>query len=107
MNIFKKIKAYLRYHEAVKQAEKAHESTGHRYYVMPMSGTKGKLIIMDRDNFRKLKVKGYISQNARVKHLELECFYCTSYRKGNGRLSPEDIKSKKELFYQWFEHTNK
>lgn len=51
MNIFKKIKATLRLNEAMRQADKAHNENGNRYYVMPTSGTSGQLIIMDRNNF--------------------------------------------------------
>ena len=63
MNIFKRIRASLRLHEAIRQAEKAHQENGGRYYVMPTSGVSGQLVIMDRNNFRKLKQKHYINYN--------------------------------------------
>ena len=88
MNIFRKIKASLRYKEAVRKAEKAHTETGERYYVLPM-GNESKLMIMDRKNFRKLKFKGYMSRDLHITNLEKECFYCTSYRNGNDRLPPQ------------------
>ena len=78
MNIIKKLRASIRLNEAVVQADKAHEETGERYYVMP-NGKSGKLIIMDRFNFRKLKQKGYVSHNVFVNDLERECFYCTQW----------------------------
>ena len=87
MNIFKKIRAALRYNEAVRQADKEHRETGERYYVMPNGN--GKLIIMDRSNFRRLKHKHYISHKCSVRDLESECFYCTPYRNGKGELSKE------------------
>ena len=74
MNIIKKLRASIRLNEAVVQADKAHEETGERYYVMP-NGKSGKLIIMDRFNFRKLKQKGYLSRSTFVNDLERECFY--------------------------------
>lgn len=80
-------------------ADNAHKQNGERYYVMP--GYDRKLIIMDRRNFRLLKQKNYIPNKASVKHLELECFYCTPYKNGKGKLSKDDIASKRDQFYRW------
>ena len=101
MNIFKRIQASLRYREAVRQADKAHKETGERYYVMPVSGVKGQLIIMDRRNFRMLKHKHYIGKTSRIKHLEEECFYCTAYRNGSGELTPAEKEQRRELYFSW------
>lgn len=101
MNIFKKIKATLRLNEAVRQADKAHAENGSRYYVMPTSGTSGQLVIMDRNNFRKLKHKGYISYRAFVGDLERECFYCTPYRNGTGVLSSAVVALKRKQYFSW------
>lgn len=103
LNIFKKIKASLRLCEAVRQADKAHSENGQRYYVMPTSGASGQLIIMDRANFRKLKLKNYVSHNTFVKDLEQECFYCTPYRNGAGELSAEEVILKKKQYFSWLE----
>jgi hypothetical protein len=103
MNIFKKIRASLRLREAIRQAIEAHNSNGHRYYVMPTSGSSGQLVIMDRDNFRKLKQKRYINPRTYVRDLESECFYCTPYRNGAGELSAEAIALKKTQYYSWLE----
>ncbi len=102
MNVFQKLKASLRLREAVKKAEDAHSQTGERYYVMPLSGSKGKLIIMDRFNFRKLKQKGYITHEARVRDLEMECFYFTTYRNGTSRIVPEMENLKRQQYYRWY-----
>lgn len=107
MNIFRKIKASIRYREAVRQANEAHQETGQRYYVMPTSGHKGMLIIMDRKNFRKLKQKGYIPQNVRVTDLERECFYCTSYRNGKGMLPDFITTMKRKEYYKWLDNIRK
>lgn len=107
MNIFKKIRASLRLREAVRQADKAHQENSGRYYVMPTTGTSGQLVIMDRNNFRKLKQKHYISYNTFVRDLEIECFYCTPYRSGMGALSTKDIALKKEQYYSWLEAVSK
>lgn len=107
MNIFKKIKASLRLREAIRQAEKAHLKTGERYYVMPTTGYKGQLIIMDRRNFRKLKHKGYIKQEAKVCDLERECFYCTAYRGGKDAL-PDIVKDmKRKEYFKWIDSIGK
>lgn len=104
MNIFRKFKASLRLREAIKMADKAHRQTGHRYYVMPQHGSGGKkLIIMDRYNFRRLKMKHYIHHEARVFDLVRECFYCTGYRDGNQFLAPKDRKKKVLQYFTWVE----
>lgn len=102
MNVFKKVKSYLRYREAVKKADDAHARTGERYYVMPASGAKKALLIMDRYNFRKLKHKGYISRKAFVADLERECFYCTPHRNGSAKLPDEVVELKKKQYYAWY-----
>lgn len=102
MSIFQKIKASLRLREAVRKADEAHQQTGERYYVMPLSGSKGELIIMDRFNFRKLKQKGYITHKAFVPDLERECFYFTPYSNGSCAISPEVGKIKRQQYYRWY-----
>lgn len=103
MNVFKKFKAYLRYREAVKKADEAHAKTGERYYVMPSSGNKKALLIMDRFNFRKLKHKGYITNKAFVADLERECFYATPYKDGSAEFSYIVINYKKQQYYNWYD----
>lgn len=107
MNFFKKIIATLRLNEAVRQANNAHKKTGQRYYVMPTSGASGKLIIMDRRNFRKLKQKRYITHRAFVRDLEVECFYCTPYRNGTGALTKEAELIKRQNYFMWLEQVSK
>lgn len=107
MNIFRKFFAYLRLREAIRMADEALKTNGQRYYVMPHHGSGGKLIIMDRKNFRILKAKKYISSEARVSNLEGECFYCTPYRNGNGVLPKEDLHLKAQQYYLWVEHDRK
>lgn len=104
MNIFRKFQACLRLREAIKMADKAHRETGHRYYVMPQHGSRGKkLVVIDRYNFRRLKMKHYIHREARVFDLVRECFYCTSYRDGNQFLAPADRKKKVMQYFAWVE----
>lgn len=103
MNIFKKFRASLRLREAVRKADEAHSENGQRYYVMPTSGVSGQLVIMDRNNFRKLKHKHYINYNTFVRDLEVECFYCTPYRNGAGELHPDVIAKKRKLYFSWLE----
>lgn len=103
MNIFKRIKASLRLYDAVRNAEKAHTETGHRYYVMPMAGKKHNLVIMNRDNFRKLKRKRYIRSGVTVSDLEKECFYCTPYRDGKDALPDFVIDMKRKEYFSWVE----
>ena len=108
MKLFRRFKASLRLREAIKMAEKAHRETGQRYYVMPQHGSAGKkLVVMDRYNFRRLKMKHYIHRDARVFDLVRECFYCTGYRDGNQFLAPEDRKKKVIQYFAWVEADRK
>lgn len=106
MNIFRKLQALLRYCQAVRLADKAYASTGERHYVMPVSGSKCKLIVMDRRNFRILKRKHYASAEARIADLERECFYCTPYRNGTGALSEDARLRKKNSYFAWSQFCN-
>jgi len=106
MNIFKRIRAMLRLNEAVIQADKAHEKTGERYYVMP-NGKSGKLTIMDRINFRKLKHKHYLSNRVFVRNLEEECFYCTPYRNGSSALPKNVITLKRKQYIKFLKKNEK
>lgn len=99
MNVFKKMQASLRLKEAVRKANEAFEETGERHYVMPMEG--GKLLIVDRSNFRELKQKGYINRLVTVATLESECFYATPYRNGSKEMSPEEIKERRKGYYKY------
>lgn len=93
MNIFKKFKAYLRFREAMRQADKAYTETNQRHYVLP--SPDGMLIIMNRKNFRGLRRKGYINEQAGVLGLENGCIYCTPY--GNGKRGMNE-QTQKERF---------
>lgn len=106
MNIIKKFRASLIFREAVRQADEAHEKTGSRYYVMP-NGNSGKLIIMDRSNFRKLKQKGYLEKKFFVGDLVRECFYCTPYGSGMNKLSSEVIALKHKQYFEWLNAIDK
>lgn len=99
MNIFKKLRASIKLQEAIRQADKAHEETKERYYVIPTSDKK--LAIVDRATFRKLKQKGYINSLIKVIDLERECFYCTSYSNGEGKLSDTIIKLKRKQYFDF------
>lgn len=102
MNIFRKFKASLRLREAIRMADKAHSRSGQRYYVMPQHHSDGrKLIVMDRYNFRRLKLKHYIHSEARVFDLVRECFYCTGYRDGNQFLDRDTRKKKVAQYFAW------
>lgn len=98
MNIFKKFKAYLRFREAIRQADKAYVNTNQRHYVLPTPD--GMLIIMNRKNFRGLKRKGYIDRRACILGLESGSLYCTPYANGTRGMSTE---TRKERFKRYIE----
>ena len=99
MNIFKRIKYFFMWHKAIRMADDAHYSTGIRYYVMP--STDGKLMVIDRRNFRLLKKKGYISSLATVGHMTAECFYHTGYANGTHCIHSDVLKLKRKQYWQW------
>ena len=90
---------YLIYRDAVRKADEAHAKTGNRYYVIP--NTDGKLIVVDRKNFRILKNKHYFSHHVSVNELISGCFYMTPYRHGDGRLSNSSLSFKLRRYYHW------
>lgn len=100
MNIFKKIKAEIVYSLAVRKADNAHSENGERYYVMPSED--GRLVVVDRRNFRVLKRKNYIPKDASVADMQRECFYCTPYRNGTGEMPADIIALKHSAFLDWF-----
>lgn len=105
MNIFRKLSDYTRLYYAVKKADEAHVRTGERYYVIP--GDNGKLIVMNRFEFRKLKQKGYISRKASVNDLIRESFYFTPHKNGSGCITPEYESLKREEYYAYMNSLRK
>lgn len=99
MNIFKKLKYYLMYRRAVIMANDNYNATATRHYVMPTP--QGKLMVVDRSNFRLLKRKHYINPNATLGHLAAECFYHTPQRDGTRAMSPQVAKARRTLYWQW------
>lgn len=101
MNLFRKFKAMLQLREAIKKADNAHAATGERFFVMPT--TDGKLLVMDRRNFRKLKFKNYVKRNVVINNLLTESFYFTPCR-GERLPMAEDLRKKKvKQFFEWKE----
>lgn len=96
MNIFKRFKAFLRFREAMRQADKAYAQTNQRHYVLP--SPDGMLIIMNRKNFRELKRKGYIDRRAYVLGLEKGCLYCTPYGNGTRGMSNQTCEERYQRY---------
>lgn len=101
MNPFRKFKAALELREAIKKANNAHDATGERFFVMP--NADGRLVVMDRKNFRKLRFKRYINRGVYVSDLILESFYFTPCREGRLPLSENLRKAKVKSFFEWKE----
>lgn len=98
-NFIRHFRDYLKLREAVKTAEQQYAKNPDRYYVIP--STDGKLLIMDRKNFRRLKRKHYISNNVTLNDLRRECFYYTPYANGTEAITPEERKERAEAYYAW------
>ena len=101
MNILKKLFAFVQLHEAVRRADKEHERNHARYYVMP--SRDGKLVVIDRKNFKILRMKRYIPSHATQRDMLNECFYFTPYRDGSGLITKEARKIKTEQYFSWKE----
>lgn len=94
-----RMKDYLRYRRAVQMADDAHDKDGDRYYVMPTM--EGKLMVMDRKNFRNLKRKGYIHKDATMQNAIEECFYYTPKLSNMEPITPHIQQQKFNEYQQW------
>lgn len=92
MNALKKFGLFLRYRLAVIKADEAHKKNGKKYFVIPTK--TGKLLIVDRKNYRILKRKFYLPNESLYKDLPKECLYCTPDKSERGGT----IQPLKELF---------
>lgn len=101
MNIFRKIKAFLVLYKAVEQADAAYRQHGRRFYVMPIAD--GKLMVMDRYDLRRLKVKHYLSKDTNVHTLLSDSFYFTPMRNGLEEIHPQDRKRREIAYYKWYD----
>ena len=101
MNPVKKVKAYLMLREAVIKANAAHAKNGSRYYVVP--STDGKLIVLNRDDLKRLRMKHYTSHKTTTHDLLSSCFYHTSHANGTGAMSDEVAEARRQAFFEWFD----
>lgn len=102
MNIFIRIKAALRLRRAISIALKAYHTTGRRHYVIPQYNSAGRrLLVIDRRNFRLLKLKHYITTRAHVIDLQRECFYHTPHKGGIDPIHPQVLKTKQKQYFSW------
>lgn len=105
MNIFRKFKAFLMLYEAVQQADTARAQYGRRFYVMPTQD--GKLVVMDKFDLRRMKVKHLIDKKCNVENLLHESFYFTPLASGLGEINPQDRKTRERAYYRWYDLTCK
>lgn len=90
---------YLKLRKAIITADELHASNKDRYYVMP--GSDGKLVIMDRRNFRRLKLKNYIDKSVNLNDVRRECFYHTPYADESDPMPPYVRSMRANDYYQW------
>lgn len=98
--LIKRMQAEIRLREAVRKADAAHEMDGTRYYVMP-STAQGKLLIMNRLSFRKLKRKHYISQSCSMNDVERISFYFSADKLGD-TIHPLLREKGHKRFISWY-----
>lgn len=107
MNIFVKFYAFLQYRDAVIRADKAHEETGRRYFVLPNASGKVNLVITDRKNFRLLKMKHYIGGRFTVNDALQRCFYYTPTANGANAIDEDTRSLKLSQYYKWYDRRRK
>lgn len=94
---------------AIKKADNAYtdaeikNNKDKRYYVMPDHNDK--LIVMNRSEFRKLKLHKRMSEEAKVKHLIKESFYYTPYSGGADAIDPNIRKLKRIMYIKYCLHS--
>lgn len=103
MNFFIRFYAYLQYRDAVKKARQAHARGNRRYYVMPNATGRVRLIVTDRQNFRRLRQKGYIGQSMKIADAQKYCFYYTGNANGGGVMSDTERAARLDRFFEWYE----
>ena len=92
------------YRKAVKAANDKHREDGHRYFVLPNIDTKIFLIVTDRKNFRKLRMKGYIDSTMKMEDVFNACFYYTPQADGGGKNMTQEELAAKQIKYQiWYD----
>lgn len=116
-NPLKVIRAYINYYRAKNLADACHKHDGERYYVVADGnrnlwvGDKLGLRNRDRQVWLKLSTeqrKARKYHNLSVATMEKMCFYCTPYSDDvKGRLTPRDIKVKKQQFIEYATKRNK
>lgn len=98
MKIVIKLKAKIAFIKAVRLAEDSHAKDGDRYYILP-SGD-GKLVVVDKMNFKRLRRKHYIGKNYTPSRLVDECFYYTAnYHEGG--MCDETRRKMMKSYVKW------
>lgn len=105
MKIIRKFIALYQLRKATKRAFMAYLKNNHRYFVMPSAGLDGELIILDRNNFCKLRDCGYIDKDISVRDLMNRSFFYTPKANGKDALPEFGAKAKTKSFLIWKERT--
>lgn len=91
--IFKRIKCELMYWNAVQAAHKLNRKTGIVYFVMPTES--GKLMVMNYDEYKIYRQKGYTDKELKPKDLFKESVYHTNCKSKLGK------QNKHRKFLRW------
>lgn len=92
MNIYRKIKALLTFNYAINKANDAAKRSNRKYYAL-FSKT-GEVLVLSRKDFRRLRRKGYLNENATMEDLKWRAFYSTG--------EDMDIKTVRALFLRQY-----
>lgn len=92
-------KAFLRLRQAVILADEHYTANHIRYYVMPTADRK--LLVMNRNDLKRLRQKHYIHHRVTTHDLVRECFYHTPHALGTGFLPPDLLAQKRAAYFRW------
>lgn len=106
MKIVKRIQAFFilmkadrELKQAIRQADRMHLRTGHRYYVLP--NTRHKLHVYCWADIKRMRRAGMFSKRATQKDFLFESFYHTPGQFGEGALSPQRRKQKRRAWLNY------
>ena len=106
MKIVKRIQAFFilmkadrELKQAIRQADRMHLRTGHRYYVLP--NTRHRLHAYCWADIKRMRRAGLFSNRATQKDFLFESFYYTPGQFGEGALSAQRRKQKRRAWLNY------
>lgn len=94
--------AKRRYSKAVRIAEDNHKKRKTTWYVVLSPTDNLRLVVLDRKNYRKIRIRNSLSMHDREKYgmdsLKRGCFYHTADAGGGRKLSPMETEARRMAY---------